>query len=487
MVNDPLGGEPVAVVATGIAAGRSPADAGGRVGRAIRRKARAAMTGRAAASRGIRPAAAQRRRPPPRPAPRPSPSSTARPASARRCRSRRRATRARRSSSACSKARATARSRGSRPTAHGRPKSMPAPVKPLPASKDGPRIAIVVGGLGVGANVTQQAIAKLPGPVTFAFAPYGADVERLATRARAEGHEVLLQVPMEPFDYPDNDPGPQTLLTSLDAEQNIDRLHWLMSRFRAMSASPITWARASPRPSRRCAGAEGDRQARADLCRRRLLAAQPRRPDRRRQQPAVRQGRDRARRGADAGADRQGAGAARGAGARARHARSASPPRCRSSIERIAQWAKAAESRGIVLVPITAVAIKPKSIVVGIATRKSRTDNSHTVLDSIRTEAMDSGTRAYRVLDRNDGASNAPLRRPALSPLRRPVRDQPQGPACSSAGAPTAPSTSTRPTSGRCRRAASTRARSLIRRRCASSTRRPTSSRWRSSARSRTG
>ena len=36
---------------------------------------------------------------------------------------------------------------------------------------------------------------------------------------------------MEPFDYPDNDPGPQTLLTSLGADQNIDRLHWHMSRF----------------------------------------------------------------------------------------------------------------------------------------------------------------------------------------------------------------------------------------------------------------
>jgi polysaccharide deacetylase 2 family uncharacterized protein YibQ len=36
---------------------------------------------------------------------------------------------------------------------------------------------------------------------------------------------------MEPFDYPDNDPGPQTLLTSLAADQNIDRLYWLMSRF----------------------------------------------------------------------------------------------------------------------------------------------------------------------------------------------------------------------------------------------------------------
>ena len=68
-------------------------------------------------------------------------------------------------------------------------------------------------------------------PVTFALAPYGADLEKLAERARANGHEVLLQVPMEPFDYPDNDPGPQTLLTSLTAEQNIDRLHWLMSRF----------------------------------------------------------------------------------------------------------------------------------------------------------------------------------------------------------------------------------------------------------------
>ena len=67
--------------------------------------------------------------------------------------------------------------------------------------------------------------------MTFALAPYGADLEKLAERARADAHELLLQVPMEPLDYPDNDPGPQTLLTSLTSEQNIDRLHWLMSRF----------------------------------------------------------------------------------------------------------------------------------------------------------------------------------------------------------------------------------------------------------------
>ena len=71
----------------------------------------------------------------------------------------------------------------------------------------------------------------MPEAVTLAFMPYGPDVERVVTRARSEGHEILLQVPLEPFGYPENDSGPQTLLTSLTPEQNIERLHWLMSRF----------------------------------------------------------------------------------------------------------------------------------------------------------------------------------------------------------------------------------------------------------------
>lgn len=93
-----------------------------------------------------------------------------------------------------------------------------------------PVVAIVVGGLGVGAAKTVDAIMKLPPAVTLAFTPYGADPSKLAERARAQRHEILLQVPMEPFDYPDNDPGPQTLLTSLPPEQNIDRLYWHLSR-----------------------------------------------------------------------------------------------------------------------------------------------------------------------------------------------------------------------------------------------------------------
>jgi hypothetical protein len=94
-----------------------------------------------------------------------------------------------------------------------------------------PVVAIVIGGLGVGAAKTTDAIMKLPPAVTLAFTPYGSDPGKLAMRARAQRHEILLQIPMEPFDYPDNDPGPQTLLATLGPEQNLDRLYWHLSRF----------------------------------------------------------------------------------------------------------------------------------------------------------------------------------------------------------------------------------------------------------------
>lgn len=93
-----------------------------------------------------------------------------------------------------------------------------------------PVVAIMIGGLGVGAAKTTEAIMKLPAAVTLAFTPYGADPGKLAERARAQRHEIFLQIPMEPYDFPDNDPGPQTLLTSLSPDQNMDRLYWHLSR-----------------------------------------------------------------------------------------------------------------------------------------------------------------------------------------------------------------------------------------------------------------
>jgi polysaccharide deacetylase 2 family uncharacterized protein YibQ len=230
-----------------------------------------------------------------------------------------------------------------------------------PNRKDSPRIAIVIGGLGISASGTADALTRLPAPVTFAVAPYGADLQKLAENARAENHEVLLQVPMEPFDYPDNDPGPQTLLTSLSADQNIDRLHWLMSRFQGyvgvasymgarFAASEAALAPvlrdtakrgliyvddgASPRSvAGQIAGSHNLPFVKTDI----VLDAVP--------TPVEI---DRALARLEMAARDNGAAVGRA---------TAQP----GTIARIAEWAKKVESRGFLLVPISMVAVKAKS------------------------------------------------------------------------------------------------------------------------------
>jgi polysaccharide deacetylase 2 family uncharacterized protein YibQ len=226
---------------------------------------------------------------------------------------------------------------------------------------DGPRIALVIGGLGISGSTTSDAFIKLPGPVTLAFLPYGTDLEGLTARARKEGHETLLQVSMEPFDYPDNDPGPQTLLTALSSDQNVDRLHWMLSRFQGyVGIANFMGARftasdqaiapvlrevskrgliylddgSSPRSlAGQIAGANKVPFAKSDI----VIDAVP--------TPAEI---DKALARAESIARERGHVVAFG---------SALPV----TIDRVAKWAKGATGRGVVLVPITAVSAKPKS------------------------------------------------------------------------------------------------------------------------------
>ncbi|KQR79295.1 divergent polysaccharide deacetylase family protein [Rhizobium sp. Leaf341] len=89
----------------------------------------------------------------------------------------------------------------------------------------GTRIALVIGGMGLSQTGTQSAIRTLPPAATLAFAASGNSLQRWMQEARRTGHEILLQVPLEPFDYPTNNPGPQTLLVGDGARQNLAQLH----------------------------------------------------------------------------------------------------------------------------------------------------------------------------------------------------------------------------------------------------------------------
>jgi uncharacterized protein len=96
---------------------------------------------------------------------------------------------------------------------------------------DAPKIVIILGGMGLNEKLTSSASKDLPADVTMAFAPYGNNLQAQVDKARANGHEVLLQLPLEPVGYPAANPGPKTLLTDNNEAQNQDALYWHMSRF----------------------------------------------------------------------------------------------------------------------------------------------------------------------------------------------------------------------------------------------------------------
>ena len=94
-----------------------------------------------------------------------------------------------------------------------------------------PRIAVIVTGLGINPTASVEAANTLPEAVTLAFAPYGKGLSGTVAAARAAGHELFLEVPLEPFDYPENDPGPDTLLTGKPPRDNMNKLFAVMGKF----------------------------------------------------------------------------------------------------------------------------------------------------------------------------------------------------------------------------------------------------------------
>jgi polysaccharide deacetylase 2 family uncharacterized protein YibQ len=117
-----------------------------------------------------------------------------------------------------------------------------------------PRIALVIGPMGISSNATSRAIEGLPGAVTLAFSSTADQLGIWVDQARRLGHEVMLDLPMEPADFPRNDPGPNTMLVSLDPDRNQQRLLSALGRVSgyvgvtSLSGSRFTGAPDSIRP-----------------------------------------------------------------------------------------------------------------------------------------------------------------------------------------------------------------------------------------------
>lgn len=86
------------------------------------------------------------------------------------------------------------------------------------------KVAVVIDGLGLSQTATDAAITKLPAAVTLAFSPYTRNLKKWTEKAKAGGHEVLIELPMESKEFPAEDPGPLGLLTSIEAKENALRL-----------------------------------------------------------------------------------------------------------------------------------------------------------------------------------------------------------------------------------------------------------------------
>ena len=102
--------------------------------------------------------------------------------------------------------------------------------RPFAGSEDAPRIAILITDIGLNSRGSNAAIDTLPGQIDLALSPYGRNLQSWMDKARAKGHEGFLMLPTEPLNYPDNDPGPHTLIADTSPSNNLVKLDWLLSQ-----------------------------------------------------------------------------------------------------------------------------------------------------------------------------------------------------------------------------------------------------------------
>lgn len=101
----------------------------------------------------------------------------------------------------------------------------PAPPKPAPPPSPArrPRVALIIDDLGYDYKLAEKFLS-LDGPFTYSILPHSPHGREIANAASLGGFEVMLHLPMEPYEYPKVDPGPGALLSSMSPDERISVL-----------------------------------------------------------------------------------------------------------------------------------------------------------------------------------------------------------------------------------------------------------------------
>lgn len=106
------------------------------------------------------------------------------------------------------------------------PPDAPEPQHPIPPPEPAarlPKVALIIDDLGYDLDIARRFLS-LSDRLTVSVLPYSPYQTSIVRLAGERGVEVLLHQPMEPNEYPDVDPGPGTLLTTMTPDELIAQL-----------------------------------------------------------------------------------------------------------------------------------------------------------------------------------------------------------------------------------------------------------------------
>ncbi|MCP4673863.1 MAG: divergent polysaccharide deacetylase family protein [Desulfobacula sp.] len=97
--------------------------------------------------------------------------------------------------------------------------------KKFPSPQKGhiPKIVIIIDDIGYDKKIA-MALCDLNSNITFSVLPFAPFGKTISKQLHAKGSQLMLHLPMEPFEYPDVNPGPGAILSSMSPDILLDQL-----------------------------------------------------------------------------------------------------------------------------------------------------------------------------------------------------------------------------------------------------------------------